>query len=1246
MRLGPIYNTLLDQLEVSGLKIDPGSRIAALQLLGELDANGLLAGEDGAKRVADYLRPVLVRDQSDPERYEPTVASWVNGIAGTSSPVTPEDPPPDRPRWVLIVLGLLLTMVAGIFLAIWLSAELPVPPQVCSNPTSPLCKIETLPVAGGVGIPEICETCLPQDIESNALIEAKRRELTEIVYEIVAPTIRELHGRGFFGSRSLEETAYNIALPVDQPLLLHAGGDAVARIIKAAVTEYANGPAAISSLDANADISLVGGAPELSEGRPIWWVDYSPSQFFNLFYSATGIGYEQLPSRHSSSGEYVTRRWNGLIYSGFADGRVTFYDVNTNEESTTLLSGSGAIMTDVVAVDVGADESRNGGSAVLIASYDDGTLKPYDLPNASTLLDNPDKETVIVFSEPLPQKVHLNPISELVLSSDNRRLASISADGVVNIWNFPSMISEEFQQLSNAEKVFDLDLGSNRLLYLSNDGIVMLAGYGLTQAFQTGDAILGEQKSIDDQSNVSSMRRVSANKNWAGFSPLTANIVATTERGLGVFSNAGQYYYWITLNENIGSLADCHFGHKDPIFGCIFESGNMAFWDTQTWEPINVDLFWDGKNPEILNIEGGTDDLEALSIVLAGSDGAVFSTSTKPIRDAQTWIADFEAAQLSSEDLGINIISEYMFSSDPSEKEIGEAAFLRYMSAAAFTQGQTLNIVNAPWLENPVALPPSRPWLEHLQTWLPTYAAALCMFVGVLAWLIKAFTAATYLGRSKPEDVSRVVEYLLDMREREEPSDRVLRDAARHMLERENSVSRFAIDSTIEAVTRSAGFCVPVFTPTRRKPGYVFLIDQLSVEDHGAGRVRDYMKRLRTEGVPIEDYYFSGSPADIRKTPTGLSNPLRSILEQSFDRKLVVFGDAAKIMSPLARNASDWSELLKMFPARAFLTSIPVPEWGIEENHLALEMEMGIAPLSAEGFKLLPQTFRAARSGANRRLLDHGSLELDAQPAFIRRQERRLALDLPPSDKDIRKIMAEFYIVFDKDAARWLYACALFPLLQWDLTVELGLQLKDEAGQPVFTERRLAQISDLIWMRRGYIPDWLRVEMVKRIRDSDKAVLKAFFAQLFEGNAEEKEIRKDDATLLIDSMRGEATNGDEIFMTFVREKSSEDDIKTHKSLRKRVKPRARPPFFRMDVLQPLILSTSIAFLAYMIVPSDPTPSLNLSSWFGAAFILLSVCVLLILPIISWFLKTVLLSLNWALRSARPQAKVRQRLQSA
>jgi hypothetical protein len=73
---------------------------------------------------------------------------------------------------------------------------------------------------------------------------------------------------------------------------------------------------------------------------------------------------------------------------------------------------------------------------------------------------------------------------------------------------------------------------------------------------------------------------------------------------------------------------------------------------------------------------------------------------------------------------------------------------------------------------------------------------------------------------------------------------------------------------------------------------------------------------------------------------------------------------------------------------------------------------------------------------------------------------------------------------------RWLGACAVFPVLRWPLTVELGRALAQLSDDPAPDEFEHLTLGRLAWFRQGRMPDGARALMAASLSATDLAVVR------------------------------------------------------------------------------------------------------------------------------------------------------------
>jgi formylglycine-generating enzyme required for sulfatase activity len=296
--------------------------------------------------------------------------------------------------------------------------------------------------------------------------------------------------------------------------------------------------------------------------------------------------------------------------------------------------------------------------------------------------------------------------------------------------------------------------------------------------------------------------------------------------------------------------------------------------------------------------------------------------------------------------------------------------------------------------------------------------------------------------------------------------------ASRRMQERlEGDVLRFDVDKTVKATLSHAGFASPRYRPVTHPPEYLVLIDLPTPNDHHAGFADTLARMLQDEGGYIHRYFYSEDP-QVCFEETGKRRRHLSDLQVRFSRcRLILVGDCGGLLNPMTGEAEPWTEMFRFWPGRAILTPLPPRDWGMREVTLA------------DVFAVLPASLEGLES-----LVDHFELPT---PPDMRRWVR--ADMVPPglkSDQDDLQVIRTY--LGDEGTFRWLCACAVYPELNWRLTLYLGLSL----GEPI-SESSLLHLMRLPWLRQGSLPDGLREKLIASLHpDRLAAIRQSIFDKL------------------------------------------------------------------------------------------------------------------------------------------------------
>jgi len=282
---------------------------------------------------------------------------------------------------------------------------------------------------------------------------------------------------------------------------------------------------------------------------------------------------------------------------------------------------------------------------------------------------------------------------------------------------------------------------------------------------------------------------------------------------------------------------------------------------------------------------------------------------------------------------------------------------------------------------------------------------------------------------------------------------------------------RLDVPKTVAATLRAAGLPQFHYEPMSRRPEYLILIDRSSVRDHQATLFEERVTELDRRGLRISAYTFAGDPRVCRNLKTGRSVYLADLVFRTADHRLILFGEGDRLVSdwgditPAARILSRWHY-------RSILTPRPLGTWGRHELQLA------------RYFLVLPATIESLAAVVDYFDPDHSARLRHPESDFRHRDV----------DWDRATPAQIEQALGDRDLYLWLCACALYPQLQWDVTLHLGHKLNPR----LLTEANLERLVRLPWFRRGLIPPSIQQALAESLDLPTRLRLRSTILELFE----------------------------------------------------------------------------------------------------------------------------------------------------
>ena len=285
------------------------------------------------------------------------------------------------------------------------------------------------------------------------------------------------------------------------------------------------------------------------------------------------------------------------------------------------------------------------------------------------------------------------------------------------------------------------------------------------------------------------------------------------------------------------------------------------------------------------------------------------------------------------------------------------------------------------------------------------------------------------------------------------------------------------VEASLSATLDRAGLFSPVFAFRRTAPEYLVLIDRRSGNDHVARYAEALVAALLQMRIYVDLYYYNG---DFRRLFAGVGVPsitFEEVTGRHPEHRLVIIGAGERFFDPVSGRLLPWAARVKSIQRRILLTPTPRELWGYREETLQEGLEMPVAVIGSDAISAMadflakdepprpraPTPERSTRAAAMAKLADL----LDDRPlrwvedgipdeTSLGLLDQALRQALPPSDYD------------------WLSACAVYPDINWQLTVHLGLALPAVPLRRGETSGRLLHFVSLPWFRFGRMPSWLR----------------------------------------------------------------------------------------------------------------------------------------------------------------------------
>lgn len=369
--------------------------------------------------------------------------------------------------------------------------------------------------------------------------------------------------------------------------------------------------------------------------------------------------------------------------------------------------------------------------------------------------------------------------------------------------------------------------------------------------------------------------------------------------------------------------------------------------------------------------------------------------------------------------------------------------------------------------------------------------AAFLPLVAVALWFRLAFSRRRQLERKTAPDIPSFVTLRFASAAADLFADAEFRRARRALRRhRRTSASELNLAATVESTLRTGGWFSPVHAVRNMMPEYLVLIERAGESDQQARYFDRLVDALVEEGVYLERFHFRGSVrtctrADEPHAPVALAE----LRVRYPEHRLVIFSDGAGFFNPIDDTPHRWLDELNAWGLRALMT----PEtFDLSDAHQRALRETGMIVLPAR-----PDGIIRLSTIVSAQVVDARRWVSPSYPLILREQPERFLAGVRPDPPVVTSLFEALREFLGDDGYDWLAACAVFPTVEWELTLHLGSRLLNRGDM----ERLLPSLVRLPWLRHGVFPEWFRTELVASLTDAGLDRMRAIFEELLRGRA-------------------------------------------------------------------------------------------------------------------------------------------------
>jgi len=352
------------------------------------------------------------------------------------------------------------------------------------------------------------------------------------------------------------------------------------------------------------------------------------------------------------------------------------------------------------------------------------------------------------------------------------------------------------------------------------------------------------------------------------------------------------------------------------------------------------------------------------------------------------------------------------------------------------------------------------------------------------------------------------------------------------------------VRKTIKTTIKKGGFPSFQFTPRTEPVDFLFFIDKEYPSSHLLKLFFYLSDTLKKEQVNLTVYTYYKEPLLLNNDSLNhFLIPVEKIARLYPNTILFLFTNADSFFKPMDVHLKDWAnEKFKSWNTKMIITPVSTDDWGSKE-----------LALYDAGFTVVP-----ADINAHTVIFDEINEMIDKQ---------KLKKEIVPNAyssmlvnfnhwSDVEKYLEKsckknrnIYNLPDHFSylRQWVCALAVYPQLNWDVTVAIGNALEEKYCKPgeLVNYTNLLVLGRISWMQDGQLSDSVRLEMLSHLENEFELLARDVIIKLLteiEDDvtqtsliADEFKITKTTNSFLVRNHRGQISGTDDSDFVFMKE---------------------------------------------------------------------------------------------------------------